>query len=68
MPIFSEDAMNRTSNDQRSDAHNPTSDEHQHMLDNKSGQIKQNVEDKESKPQGASGDPQVSVPPDFPKE
>lgn len=67
MPIFSEDAMNRTSNDQRSDALNPTSDEHQHMLDNKSKQIKQDIEDKRNKPQGVS-DPQVSVPPDFPKE
>ena len=60
--------MTRTPNDQRSDALNPSSDDHKDMLDQRSVQIKQNIEDKGNKQHGGSGGPQVSVPPDMPKE
>lgn len=63
-----ENAMNRTPNDQRSDALNPTSGDHKDMLDNRSAQIKQSIDDKGNKQQGGSGDAFVSVPPETPKE
>jgi hypothetical protein len=37
----------RTSNDQKSDVHNPTSKEHQDILDNRSRQIQENSESEE---------------------
>ncbi|MES2756890.1 MAG: hypothetical protein V4693_05915 [Pseudomonadota bacterium] len=59
--------MNNTPNNQRGDVLTPGGDQ-KDMQDIQSDQIKQVEEEKGDRQEGASSDPQVSVPADMPKE
>ena len=51
-----EKIMDRKPNDKRSDSKNPTSDAHKAMLDNKSVQIKQSIEESKGSQQQSSAE------------